>query len=211
MREQTSGKPAGAGLCPATGAYSPPLAPPVDRNHEAPPALSPRAASVAELRGVWDIVCVRPRHEKSLAWKLLDRGVGYFVPIDRSTRTSGDRLRVRFTPLLPGYVFVCVPDVRDARWKLAADHGPSVLTFISVPDQGRLVRELGAIHRAVTSGRSFGPDFAPGRKCRVVSGDFEGMDAEVDALGKRGRIHLNVSLLGQRIMFETDVALLELV
>ena len=46
-----------------------------------PPILIPDVESLSGLDGTWWVACTRPHFEKSFAWDLNSRGIGYFLPM----------------------------------------------------------------------------------------------------------------------------------
>ena len=172
--------------------------------------LTPRAESVLGLGGRWDVCQVKTSHEKRVAWSLFDSNIDYLIPLQRTRRESGDRLRTRHMPVCPGYVFINTHDVAATRFAIRNDHRGSVLRFIDVHDQAELRRELSTIHIALIENPTLEADqFKPGRKCRVAAGPFVGLNGEIDRTGKRGRVFLKVSLLGEVIPIDIETDLLE--
>ena len=56
--------------------------------------------------GRWWVLHVRPRAEKSLSRRLLDRGTSFFLPLhERHWRNKGRQFR-SYLPLFPGYIFL---------------------------------------------------------------------------------------------------------
>jgi transcription antitermination factor NusG len=173
--------------------------------------LPPSMSSIEAMSGSWDICQTYVSHEKALAWRLLDAGIGYFLPLQEVRRTSGDRDRRRVLPCFPGYIFLRNVNRWDVRDRLRRLHRRDVLRFIDVisASQAWLHYELETIHYAVSHRRA-APDIKRGDRCRVVEGPFEGMQGFMDREGRRGFVMLNVSMLGQGgVPFEIEVDRLE--
>lgn len=170
--------------------------------------LSPGAVSPRDLGGRWWVAHTRARFEKSFAFDLLVRGVGFFLPMIARTLVSGGRKRQSMLPLFPSYVFLC--GSREDRH--AAVRTRRLAQVIDVVDQVRLVNELSALHRAIAGNASLAlcPSVARGQRCRVTSGPFEGVEGVVVSTGGGTiRIVMEVSLLGQGAAMEVDGRLLE--
>jgi transcription antitermination factor NusG len=192
-----------------------------ERRFRPPPSINPIGETVRSLAGErdetahrhereWDVIQILGSHEKVFSWSLYDFGVGYFLPLQTVRAETGGRFRTRHLPILPGYVFTCTADWQRTRTLIRqSDARRHVLQFLRVTDQQSLTRDLAKIEFALAAGKKPGENFTPGRACRVTSGAFKDWPAEVDREGKRGRMILNIPLLGQRVAFETDVALLE--
>jgi hypothetical protein len=149
----------------------------------------------------------KARCEKAFAFDLLARGVPYFLPMVETVRVSGGRKRRGMVPLFGGYVFFCGGD--DERYAaLATDR---LCQVIEVADQGRLVRELSSLDKAL-AGRApldLYPFAAVGQRCRVVAGPFRGLEGIVVRRDGASRLVLEVRVLGQGASMEIDAALLE--
>ena len=172
-----------------------------------PPVLGLLARSVREFPGRWWVGHTRARSEKALAWDLVHREIGYFLPMVERTRFSGGRKRRVVLPLFPSYVFICGDD--DARQ--AAMMTNRLCQMIEVADQAALVTELSAIEKAVAGKAELDlhPFAALGQRCRITAGAFRGVAGVVVRRRGQVRLVLQVSLLGQGVSMETDADLLE--
>jgi transcription antitermination factor NusG len=175
--------------------------------------LPPWAVSIAALAGgasQIDICQVKSSHEKALAWRLLDEGIGYFLPYQEARRRSGDRSRLRHLPTVPGYIFLSNADRGDVRDRLRRRHRRDVLRFIDVVSPRQLVRELEQIHSAIQHQRKFSPcDLKAGDVCRIIDGPFKNHLGKMDRAKKRGWVILTVTALGQPVPVEIEIDLLE--
>jgi len=172
-----------------------------------PPLLSPSVESVADLPGRWWVAHTRARQEKALAWDLLGRGIGYFLPMSECVTYSGGRKRRVMRPLFTSYLFLCGQDSD----RYAAMTTNRVFQMINVVDQANLVAELAALERALAGDAELAMCLLPevGRRCRVTSGPFKDTEGVVIEHGKRARLVLSVSILGQGAAMEIDASLLQ--
>ncbi|HUT56627.1 MAG TPA: transcription termination/antitermination NusG family protein [Phycisphaerae bacterium] len=172
-----------------------------------PPLLSPSVESVADLPGRWWVAHTRARQEKALAWDLLGRGIGYFLPMSECVTYSGGRKRRVMRPLFTSYLFLCGQDSD----RYAAMTTNRVFQTINVVDQANLVAELTALERALAGDAELAPCLLPevGRRCRVTAGPFKDTEGVVIEHGKRARLVLSVSILGQGAAMEIDASLLQ--
>ena len=68
---------------------------------ENPPRMHPGAGTLTDLAGTWWVAHTKARSEKALAWDLLRRDIGYFLPLLGRVRFSGGRKRRVLMPLFP--------------------------------------------------------------------------------------------------------------
>jgi len=107
-----------------------------------PPILAPDAESLADLDGTWWVAHTKPRFEKSFAWDLNRRGVGYFLPMCEYVILSSGRNRRGMKLLFPSYVFFCGSN-EDRYTALTTSR---LLQVIDVPDQSGLISQLSSSH-----------------------------------------------------------------
>jgi hypothetical protein len=177
------------------------------RFEENPPTRTPTAASVVDLAGDWWVAHTRARFEKALAFDLLARGIGFYLPMVERVRMSGGRKRRLLLPLFPSYVFFC----GDANARYAALATNRLCQAIAVTDREKFVGELVALERALASHAQLDlyPFAAVGRRCRVRVGPLQGIVGTVVRRDNETRLVLQVSMLGQGASLEIDTDLLE--
>jgi transcription antitermination factor NusG len=74
----------------------------------------------------WYAVYTKPRWEKKVAERLLEKGIEHYCPLNKVTRQWSDRKKVILEPLFKGYVFV-KPKVEN-KWELRKI--PGILNFV---------------------------------------------------------------------------------
>ncbi len=163
--------------------------------------------TLAELTGRWWVAHTKSRFEKSFAWDMLRRDVGYFLPMIEKVKIYSGKKRKVLIPLFPSYVFVCGSE-QDRYNALATNR---ICRMIDVTDQQELINELLAIEKTVTSQAEIEPYPYPpkGSKCRIAAGSLKGLEGVVIRKTKRARLVLQVSILGQGAAIEIDADLLE--
>lgn len=174
---------------------------------ENPPRMHPGAGTLTDLAGTWWVAHTKARSEKALAWDLLRRDIGYFLPLLGRVRFSGGRKRRVLMPLFPSYVFVCGSD--DDRY--AAMTTDRIFQTVRVADQGGLIAELAAIEKALAGEMVLDPyPYAvTGRRCRIKAGPFRGLEGIVVQRARQARLVLEVTILGQGAAMEVEPDLLE--
>lgn len=174
---------------------------------ENPEATFPPGTSVSDMSGTWWVARTKARQEKALARDLAARQVGYFLPMVERVKVIRGRKFRPMIPLFPSYVFVCGSD--DSR--LVALRGGRIAGTFQVTDQPTLIRELAHVQQALSSGADVAlcPVARKGRRCRVTSGPFEGIEGIVVRRKGGRRLVLNVQGLGKAVDLEVDEGLLE--
>jgi hypothetical protein len=175
---------------------------------QTPPPLCPPHQRIADVIGPWFVVELLARHEKSLAWELHERGVGYYLPMARRIRRHGGQARRVELPLFGGYLFVAGGACVESELLDRQEH-PEIFDLIHVADQKRLVGELTALQTALAHNPSLGEliDVPAGSRHRVVAGPLQGM--EVIVCQCTGRTALAVNVLNRAVEIEIDAGLLE--
>jgi transcription antitermination factor NusG len=150
----------------------------------------------------WWVLHTRPRAEKTLARRLLDRDVPFFLPLcQRQWRNQG-RLFRSYLPLFPGYVFLHGDDQR----RLAALETNLVAQVLPAEDQRQLHADLRRVHRLITAGAPITPEdrLEPGDPVEIVKGPFAGLEGMVLRRGKQLRFVVEVHLLRRAVSVEVE-------
>ena len=172
------------------------------------PMLFPEAALEAELATAWWVAHTKSRFEKAFAWDLHRKAIPYFLPMVERVTVSGGKKRRGLAPLFAGYVFF--QGQREQRYEaLLTDR---LCQVIEVPEQARLMGELRSIWTVLEQKATLDLYLfaAIGRRCRIRSGPFEGIEGVVTVREERkARFVLQVSILGQGASLEIDADLLE--
>jgi len=111
--------------------------------------------------------------------------------------------------LFPGYVFLCGRE-EDRYTAMTTNR---LASTIEVIDQGRIIRELTAIQKALDTPKQLDPFpyLHPGRKCVVTAGPLKGVEGLLVRRKNVDRLVLQVHVLGQAVSTEIDAALLEVI
>src|SRR4051812_6657620 len=86
----------------------------------------------------WWVLRTKPKQEKAVAREHFCRSLSYFLPTTKRLRVGKRGEQASFLPLFPGYVFSYVTD--EERFEL--NRTGRLASFVAVPDQARLWREL---------------------------------------------------------------------
>jgi transcription antitermination factor NusG len=152
----------------------------------------------------WYAAHTNPRHEKTVQQLMESHKIECFLPLYRSVRRWKDRRKELELPLFPGYIFVHIP----LRSRLDALRIPGVVQFVSF--QGKPASmpdvEIEALRNGLTSGTGFEPHpyLVVGRKVRVRSGPFFGMEGILLRRKDKFRIVLSIHLIQRSVAVEVD-------
>jgi transcription antitermination factor NusG len=173
-----------------------------------PPILSPWIESIGSLAGIWWVAHTKARFEKVFAWDMMNRGVGYFLPMREKVMFSGGRKRRLMMPLFTSYVFFCGCE-KDRYEAMATNR---LCQTIEVVDQHGLIGELEQIERALVSHVIVDhyPSLPVGNRCRIISGPMLGTEGVIiERRDNQARMVLEITILGQGCVVEIDADLLE--
>lgn len=85
----------------------------------------------------WYVIQTRPRWEKKIASILDNKGLAYYLPINKVERQWSDRKKIISEPLFKRYIFVCLEE--PEKWKVLDIEG--VLNFIYWLGKPAIVRQ----------------------------------------------------------------------
>jgi transcription antitermination factor NusG len=155
----------------------------------------------------WHVIHTRSRQEKALARALTAAGIEHYLPLVRHARVCGHRTRYIDEPLFTSYLFVF--GAAEATYLAVATR--RVANVVKVADQARFLHEIQQIRRALDHGAELSPCpyLKVGRRARVTSGPFRGIEGMIEDLPKPGRLVLQIEALGRATSLEIDAGLLE--
>ena len=142
-----------------------------------PPILISDVESLSGLDGTWWVACTRPHFEKSFAWEMNSRGIGYFLPMCEYVIFSGGRNRRGMKLLFPSYVFFCGSN-EDRHTALTTNRLSQV---IDVAEKLGLISQLMTIEKGLSCEAGFDPyPYRPvGTRTRIISGPMMGTEGVV--------------------------------
>ena len=153
----------------------------------------------------WYAVQVRPRHEKTVARVLQNKGVEEYLPLYKMRRRWSDRSVETELPLFPGYVFCRLDWTRRILPVLTT---PGVLRVLGVGGTPMPVdeRELQAVRLIVKSGRAMRPWPMPqiGEWVCIEHGPLAGVEGVLVGLKKHSRLVVSVTLMKRSIAAEIE-------
>ena len=173
------------------------------RKEKVPPRF-PEDRPLEADSGLWWVLHTKPNCEKMVATYLLNRGIGYYLPLFRKRSKYGNLGRIRTTesPLFNGYLCFAL-DKEDHH--LLYDTKKFV-RIIKVEDQKRFVTELEAVAGAIESEQELlvQPGLVPGKRVLLRSGPLEGTEGVVVTRRGLKQLALSVKMFNQTVMVRID-------
>lgn len=124
----------------------------------------------------WYIARVRPRQEKALAFDLMAREIGYYLPLFTKSikRPDNQKKRTSILPLFPSYVpFECE---RLPPWLFNSDR---ICNILEIKEQRKFKQQLNMIYMAREGRMGLSPvdriEFIVGKPARIAQGPFAGL------------------------------------
>ncbi len=148
----------------------------------------------------WWVLKARPRCEKKIQSLLQEQGQQVFLPC-RASRREYSSKSVTFTvPLFPGYVFSQFSPLQ----KSAVLASTPSAGLIEVADQHTFIRQIDALQELLnrTQEVELCPFIEQGKRVRITSGKFRGMEGIVARYSRKKRLILSLDLLRQSVEVE---------
>lgn len=150
----------------------------------------------------WWVLHTRPRAEKSLARRMLKRGIAFFLPLYQRPVKHRGRIIHSYNPLFPGYLFL--RGTEQAR--LHALETNLVARCLSVADQQQLHGDLARVHQLILVDSTVTPEdqLHPGTRVEIIHGPLIGMEGKILRRGKLLRFFVEVRFLQRGVSVEID-------
>jgi transcription antitermination factor NusG len=162
-----------------------------------------------DMRPHWYVAYTLPRHEKSVADRLINQDMETYLPLYSSVRTWNRRRVEVELPLFPGYVFMKM--IITDRVRVLAHPGVIRLVgfnghAVALPD-GEVERLRSSL--ATWKAEPY-PFLTVGKQVKIRSGPFAGIQGRI--IRRKGKMRLIVSLelIQSAILLDMDAAEAEL-
>ena len=155
----------------------------------------------------WWAAYTKARQEKALARDLVRYEVPFYLPlIAKTSLISGRRVESQM-PLFSGYLFLFASEEERVR-TLSTNR---ISQLVAVHDQARLQRDLRHLKNLIATNATIVVEdqLLPGRRVRVTSGPFLGIEGTIAARRAGFRLIVDVSFLQQGVSVEIDELLVE--
>jgi transcription antitermination factor NusG len=164
----------------------------------------PEDRTLSEDKGLWWALHVKPNREWRMASFLTHKRISYYLPVYEHKKRYGHppKEKTVLKPLFRGYI--CFALDKDNHSALYGSH--DFVRIIEVPDQDQFVRELESIAIALKVGKDLfvRSGLASGKKVRVVSGPFKGVEGVVSRHTKKGQIAISVEMFNRTVIINLD-------
>ncbi len=154
--------------------------------------------------GSWWVLHAKPNCEKMMAAYLLNRGIGYYLPIVRKTVKYGNlgRTRIEETPLFRGYLCFALDRKRH---NLLYD-SKKFVRIIKVEDQAGFVRQMAAVSKMIetTEDLLVRPGLVPGKRVAILSGPMAGTEGVLLHYKSGKHLAVSVEMFNQTVMVRLD-------
>lgn len=158
----------------------------------------------------WYALYTAPRHEKMIAEQIHRRGITCFLPLYRSMRRWKDRRKELNLVLFPGYVFLQIAPQN----RLQVLQLPGAVRLVSFNGQPAPLRgdEIETLRQHLSAEGRIEPHpyLRIGRRVRVRSGPFQGLEGIIQRTKDRCRVIFSIDLLMRSVAVEVDGADVEL-
>lgn len=155
----------------------------------------------------WHVLHLKPRCEKKMADYCRQNGLEHYLPLREETKVYQRRKVTVRKPVFPGYLFA----VFDDESRLVVQKSNLLVRILVVGDQDRFLRELAQVRQALDVDPTLGATAAleKGRRVRIMTGPFQGLEGVVQAWRGTTRVLLSIEMIGQAIAVETGMEVLE--
>jgi len=157
----------------------------------------------------WYALYTYARHEKRVAEQIERRQLSCFLPSYRCVRRWKDRRKELELALFPGYVFVHM----SLSNRLKVLQVPGAVRLVSFQGQPASVpaEEIEALRNRLSGSAKVEPHpyFRAGRRVRVRSGPFQGLEGVIVRRKDRCRLVFSIDLIQRSLAIEVDEADLE--
>lgn len=160
----------------------------------------------------WYAVYTRPRAEKQVYERLLDKGIDVFLPLQKKVKQWSDRKKIVETPLFSSYIFVNI--TRSSYDDVLRTHGVvKYITFegkaATIPsdqiDNLRIIVDSDADVETTWETRQ------KGEKVRVNGGHLHGLEGILISDGSKKKVLVQVDRLDQNLVIEVPLAFIEVI
>jgi transcriptional antiterminator RfaH len=150
----------------------------------------------------WWVLHTRPRAEKCLARRFLDRGLSFFLPLHKREWRNQGRRFCSHVPLFPGYIFLY--GNHEARWDAVKTN--LIANVLPVGDADELRADLSRVYQLMLSEAALTPEerVPLGTPVEIISGPLAGLQGKVAGHGKQLRFLVEVRFLQRGVSVEIE-------
>lgn len=155
----------------------------------------------------WQVLFLKPRTEKKVAEVCRTHLLPCYLPLQTTTKTYQRRKVTVTKPLFPGYLFVAVAPEQ----KIILQRTNHIIRFLVPHQPYRMLRDLVQVRRALQADPTLRPINAltKGRRVRITTGPFQGLEGIVTRLANAMRVVLTVDMIGMGVAVTADISQVE--
>ena len=161
-------------------------------------------------KAYWYAVYTRPRAEKQVYERLLDKGIEAFLPLQKKVKQWSDRKKVIETPLFTSYVFVHI----TRAWYDEVLKTYGVVKYVTFEGKAATIPpaqidNLRIIIDSNTDVETTWETRRKGEKVRVNGGPLHGLEGVLISEGNKKKVLVQVDRLDQNLVVEVPLAFVE--
>jgi len=154
----------------------------------------------------WFAIQTRPRYEKKVTVELQEKGIKTFLPLYSAMHQWSDRRLLVHLPIFPGYVFVRIAPVLNARISVLRTNG--VTNFVGVRNIGVPIPdcEIEAVQAVLEGGGTFEPYpyLKVGQRVCIRGGCLDGVSGVLMAVNGDQSFIISVNLIQRSIAMRIE-------
>jgi len=154
----------------------------------------------------WYAIQTRPRHEKSAAAELQQKGITTFLPLVTQIHRWSDRHKKVALPLFAGYAFVNIMPTPETRVSVLRTNG--VLSFVGFRNQAVPIPEgqIRGIQSLLANRIRFSPHFflKVGQRVRIRGGCLDGVEGILIRQNGDQSLVLSVEMIQRSLAISID-------
>lgn len=173
-------------------------------DHHDIPARFPEGRSLEADTGLWWVLQSRPNRELKLAKYLMQREIGYYLPLYNRRIRVGYFGREKITTGLLFKGYVCFALDRSEHCLLYETR--DFARIIQIQEQNRFVMELQSLSKAIEIGSDLmvKPGMLKGRKVSVVGGPLNGVEGVIIGSSRNGKFAITVRMFNRTVIVNLD-------
>lgn len=150
----------------------------------------------------WWVIHTKARQEKAVCRDLYASQIPFYLPLIKRTTVCRGRRFLSYSPLFPGYVFLCA--TREERVTSLVTN--RISRILAVADGAELQHDLFQIQQLIAANVPLTMEsrLAPGDRVRIRSGPLAGLEGTVLVRRGQTRLLVSVNFLQQGASIEVD-------
>jgi transcriptional antiterminator RfaH len=156
----------------------------------------------------WHVLYLKPRTEKKFAEHCQLHRFSHYLPLRQETKVYQRRKVTVHKPVFPGYFFVAF-DPEGRATLLKTNY---IVRILKPHSRRQLLHQLAQVRRALRADPTLVTEkgLDKGRRVRITSGPFMGVEGVVETVKGRTKVRLNVEMVGRAVVVEVEKELIEL-